>query len=118
MWLVFWTLWCVVGVAVAYWMPGFSYFTLMPAMAAALLGLVPIGFTARCVGTVVLSSVVMLPLVNLLPVAMGPAAAVIFHPAFVLLWLPLLPLWAAVEPEGEKTQVAQAATADTPSYAR
>lgn len=114
-WIVYWTLWSVTGIAVTLTIPGFSYFLLLPGIVAAIVALVPIGVTARCVVTAVWSSIILLPLANMLPVAIGPGAAVIFHPVFVLVWLPLLPLFSADEPVGEKSQVAEAAAADTPS---
>ena len=112
-WMMLWILWAAVGVAVAVVMPGFCYFMLVPAAAAAVLALLPLGLRGRIVGVVV-AAAVLLPLANLLPVALGARVGVIFHPVFVLVWLPLLPLFAAAADDGEISQVNPAAIADTP----
>ena len=112
--MMFWIVWAAVGVAVAVVMPGFCYFMLVPAAGAAVLALLPLGLRVRIVGGALVAAVVLLPLANLLPVALGVRLGVIFHPVFVLVWLPMVPLFAATADDGEISQFIPAAIADTP----
>ncbi len=93
-WILFWSGWSLAGVALAASVPGFSYFTLVPALGAAGCSLLPVRTGVRVVLTFTVSAIILLPLVNLLPVALGPLAAAVYHPAMALLWLPWLPLFA------------------------
>lgn len=104
LWWVFWTLWSAAAVGLTAATPGFSYFLLVPAFAASLLILFARPLGLRACGSVLATSLVFLPVANQLPVSLGPAAAAIYHPVFVLLWLPLLPWCAAWESPLQKNR--------------
>ncbi len=114
LWAALWIVWSSLGVAVAVWQPGFSHFFLVPGLGAAFLSVFPVRLSLLVVISTLCFALCWLPLVNLLPVALGPQAAVIFHPVFVFLWLPVLPLFTRPECAREIAQINSAAMADTP----
>ncbi len=116
-WSVFWILWAVLGVVLATLIPGFSYFLLVPTIATVLVSLFPLGLHGRIVWSVLLASVMLLPLANLLPVALGPRAGLVLGGVFSLVLFPLLPFFTALE-GGKKSLVRPAPVADTPEVAR
>jgi hypothetical protein len=117
-WSAFWILWSLAGLLTALLQPGFSHIFLVPGLAAAAVAIVPLTLPPRVVLTTLVAGIVWLPLANLLPVALGAHAAVIFHPVFVVLWLPLLPLLAGSASSREKKQLNHPPAADTRENAR
>jgi hypothetical protein len=91
-WAAFWLVWSVAGLLIAWWIPGFCYMLLVPALVAALLSLVPLSPTVRLTATVVVASVMVLPLGNMLPVVFGPGFGLLLCPTCTLALAPLLPL--------------------------
>ncbi len=116
-WSVFWIMWSAVGVVLAALIPGFSYFLLVPALSAALLSLLPLGLHSRMILSVLVTSVVLLPIANQMPLALGPRAGWILCGVFTLIFLPLLPFF-GVFAGGKKSLVSPASVADTPQVAR
>lgn len=97
LWHVLWVLWSLTGLLVAIVAPGFSYVVILPALGAAVVGMLPLSLPMRAVVATVIGSLVLLPLMNLLPIALGARVGSLICPAYTLLWLPLLPLLADAE---------------------
>jgi hypothetical protein len=64
---------------------------LVPALAAAMFSMVPIGWTARLVLSVGIAGMMLLPLGNMLPIVFGPGAGVLLCPVFTFVLSPLFP---------------------------
>ncbi len=115
-WIVLWLSWSLVGVAIGFILPGFSYFTLVPALGAAVLAILPANAVrARIFGTILVASVVLLPLANLLPIALGARAGVAVLPVWTLVWLPLLPLLGTTEKGADEGGADASALDSTPA---
>ena len=117
LWSVFWLIWSIAGIVLAATIPGFSYFLLVPALGAAIFSLVPVGLLGRMVLSSLVAAAILLPMANLIPVALGPRAGVVLGPVFTLVLLPLLPFLGSVE-GSKKTVVTPTSVADMPQVAR
>ncbi len=90
-WAMLWVSWSGAGVVLAVAVPGLSYFLVVPSLLCALLFLLPLGPAVRMPLSVVAASVILLPLANLAPVALGAGAGMVLSPVFVLVLFPLVP---------------------------
>lgn len=99
-WAAFWMIWSMGSLALAWWLPGLCYQMLVPALGAAVLAVLPLRPTLRLTLSVVVASVMLLPLANMLPVAFGARAGLMLCPVCALALCPLLPL-ADMAPQDE-----------------
>jgi hypothetical protein len=94
-WIAYWFVSSLVGLAVAWWLPGFCYLWLVPAVAAAILGTMPGGLRVKLVLSVGVTAVVLVPLGNMLPIVFGPRAGALLCPACIWVLSALLPFFVA-----------------------
>jgi len=94
-WAATWLIWALASVAVAAVLPGFCHLALIPSLTAAVLSLAPLDRTWSTVLMAIVSGVVLVPIVYLLPIAMGPQPAPLYALVICLAWTPLQPLVAA-----------------------
>ena len=92
LWSAVWLLWSLAAVAVAAALPGFCHVVLVPSLAAALVSLTPLDRTQATVLLAIVSAVLLVPIVYLLPVALGPHPAQLYAIAITAAWMPLFPL--------------------------
>jgi hypothetical protein len=100
-----WLGWSVVGLAVAWWLPGFSYVLLVPALGTAILSILPLNINHKVVLSVLLAAVILVPLANVLPVGLGPRAGLVLCPAFTLMLSPMLPFLVTGDEEAASDSV-------------
>lgn len=94
-WTVYWLTSSIIGLAIAWWIPGFCYMWLVPALVAALLAVIPVSFPVRLVLSVAVAGVMLLPLGNMLPIVFGPRAGAMLCPVCTWILSPLLPCFVA-----------------------
>lgn len=90
-WATYWLVWSLAALAIAWWIPGFSYLFLVPALAAATCAVVPLGWTAKFVLSVGVAGIMLLPLGNMLPIVFGPGAGIMLCSVVTLALSPLFP---------------------------
>ena len=91
-WAVVWTGNAIVGLLVAWWLPGFSYIMLTIGVVPAFCSLTPGRIHWLCVPVIVAASVLQVPLAYQFGVALGPKMAFALGGLFVLFLLPFFPL--------------------------
>jgi len=91
-WSAVWLLWSMAALTLATALPGFCHVVLIPSLAAALASLMPLDRTRGTVLLAIVSAVLIVPLVYLLPVALGPHPAQVYAVAITVAWMPLFPL--------------------------
>ena len=103
MWISLSCISALVGVLVAWKMPGFSYMWLVPTCATALVVFMPISWQVKFLISVCATGVVLLPVGTILPIVFGARAGMQLCPVCVFVLLPLMPCFVGDKREDPAT---------------
>ncbi|HND55249.1 MAG TPA: hypothetical protein PLV92_22700, partial [Pirellulaceae bacterium] len=101
LWSGVWIGWSLLAIGVSGWLPGCSYAFAMPALAAAVAGVLRIDRARATLIATAFHAVVMAPFLYLLPIALGPGAGVVVTSLFGLAGVSIYPLFgrSSISPE-------------------
>ena len=92
-WSLVWTIALSVNLIITVFLPGFSYYVLLPGVIVALLSWTAMSKRWAAVITTFVYSIVACPTLYLLGIAFGPGMGVVMCPVFLLLLFPMAPLF-------------------------
>ena len=93
LWNGVWIGWSLLAIGASGWLPGCSYALAVPALAAAVAGVLRVDRARATLIATALHAVVMAPFLYLLPIALGPGAGVVVTSLFGLAGVSLYPLF-------------------------